>query len=156
MTPHQLEIQTSSLASLTRRELVTLFESGAVGAIPHGRGRGAVLLGTGGLLGRLFAALAYALLWRGKVVDRRAGRLKNLLGPSAFPAIAAAVYVGPSWHDGRPCIVLDYARASWVARTIRDEIREIDPGVFVGLVFLGRTHVLDFSLDFSTEAGEQR
>ncbi|OLE23951.1 MAG: hypothetical protein AUG49_14630 [Catenulispora sp. 13_1_20CM_3_70_7] len=75
--------------------------------------------------------------------------MKNLLTPFAVPAIAAAVYEAPSWHDGAPCIVLDYSRTSFVARLVHDEIREVAPGLFLGLVFLGRRHVLDFALDFS-------
>jgi hypothetical protein len=45
--------------------------------------------------------------------------------------------------------VLDYSKTSLVARQVRDEIREIAPGVFLGLVFLGHRHVLDFTLDFT-------
>lgn len=152
MSPQESDVEASSLPSLPRRRLTGLFESGSV-SFPAGRSRGTVLLGTGGPLGRLVAAFARALLWRGKIVDRDRGRLKNLLGPWAVPAVAAAVYEGPSWHDGRPCVVLDYSRTSWVARMVRDEIREVGPGVFVGLVFLGRFHVLDFSLEFLGESG---
>jgi hypothetical protein len=141
------------LVASTRSELATRFGAGAVGAVPHGRGRGTVLLGTGGVLARCAAAAAYAVAWRGKVVDARAGRLKNLLTPLAVPAIAAAVYPAPSWHDGDPCIVLDYSRTSLVARMIRDEIREVAPDLFLGLVFVGRRHVLDFALDFTAPGG---
>ena len=139
----------SSLVGRTRRELGTLFRSGTVPAVPDGRGRGWVLLGTGGLLSRVAAVLAYILAWRGKVVDAKAGRLKNLLSPLAVQAIEAEVYPAASWYDGQPCIVLDYSRRSFVARRIRDEIREVAPGVFLGLVFWGRRHVLDFALDFT-------
>jgi hypothetical protein len=45
--------------------------------------------------------------------------------------------------------VLDYSKTSIVAHLVRDEIREIAPGVYLGLVFLGRRHVLDFTLDFN-------
>jgi hypothetical protein len=40
-----------------------------------------------------------------------------------------------------------------VARAIRDEIREVSPGIYLGLVFLGGKHVLDFALDFSRHQG---
>ncbi len=137
-----------SLVRRTRSGLGIAFSAGSA-RIPDGRARGTVLLGTGGLPARLAAVLAYALLWRGKVVDARAGRLKNLLTPAAVPAVVAEVYEGPSWYDGDPCVVLDYSRTSLVARWVRDEIREVSPGLFLGLVFLGRRHVLDFSLDFT-------
>ena len=132
----------------TADQLAKIFGSGVAGAIPNGRGKGTVLIGTGGPLARLAAALAYALAWRGKVVNAREGRLKNLVTPLAIRAIEAAVYKQDSWYDGETCIVLDYSKTSFVARKIRDEIREIAPGVFLGLVFWGRRHVIDFALDF--------
>jgi hypothetical protein len=138
----------SSLIGDTAGNLGKLFSSGVAGAIPNGRGKGTVLIGTGGPLARLAAVLAYALAWRGKVVNAREGRLKNLVTPLAIHAIEAAVYKQDSWYDGETCIVLDYSKTSLLARMIRDEIREIAPGVFLGLVFWGRRHVLDFALDF--------
>jgi hypothetical protein len=140
-----------TLVRLRRSELARLFGSGRVGGIPDGHGRGTVLLGAGGIASRLAASLSYALAWRGKVVDARRARLKNLLTPLNIKAIEAVVYKQDSWYDGDPCIVLDYSKTSLVARMIRDEIREIAPGVFLGLVFWGHRHVLDFALDFTGE-----
>ncbi len=142
-------IDPSTLVPASRRELGRLFSSGRAGAIPDGRGRGTVLLGTGGLAARLVAGLCYALAWRGKVVNARQARLKNILTPLRIQAIEATIYKQDSWYDGQPCIVLDYSKTSFVARMVRDEIREIAPGVFLGLVFLGHRHVLDFALDFT-------
>jgi hypothetical protein len=139
----------SSLVAATRNELGRMFGAGTAGAVPDGRGRGTVLLGTGGFAARAAAAVCYALAWRGKLVNARTARLKNLVTPFGIQAIQAAIYEQDSWYDGKPCIVLDYSKTSFVARKIRDEIREIGPGVFLGLVFWGRHHVLDFALDFS-------
>jgi hypothetical protein len=138
----------SSLVDETADALGELFGAGTAGAIPDGRGRGTVLLGTGGRAARVAAALCYALAWRGKVVNARRGRLRNILTPLGIQAIEASVYKQDSWFDGETCIVLDYSKTSLLARMIRDEIREIAPGVFLGLVFWGRRHVLDFALDF--------
>jgi hypothetical protein len=138
----------SSLVDETTGALGELFGAGTAGAIPDGRGKGTVLLGTGGPAARVAAALCYALAWRGKVVNARQGRLRNILTPLGIRAIEAAVYKQDSWYDGETCIVLDYSKTSLLARMIRDEIREIAPGVFLGLVFWGRRHVLDFALDF--------
>ena len=138
----------SSLVEETIEGLGELFGAGTAGAIPDGRGKGTVLLGTGGRAARAAAVLCYALAWRGKVVNARQGRLKNIVTPLGIQAIEAAVYQQDSWYDGETCIVLDYSKTSFVARKIRDEIREIAPGVFLGLVFWGRRHVLDFALDF--------
>ena len=138
----------SALVEETIEGLGELFGAGTAGAVPDGRGKGTVLLGTGGRAARVAAALCYALAWRGKVVNVRQGRLKNIVTPLGIQAIEAAVYKQDSWYDGETCIVLDYSKTSFVARKIRDEIREIAPGVFLGLVFWGRRHVLDFALDF--------
>jgi shikimate 5-dehydrogenase len=138
----------ASLVGETTDALGELFGAGTAGAIPDGRGRGTVLLGTGGRAARFAAALCYALAWRGKVVNARQGRLRNILTPLGIQAIEAAIYKQDSWYDGKTCIVLDYSKTSLLARMIRDEIREISPGVFLGLVFWGRRHVLDFALDF--------
>jgi hypothetical protein len=138
-----------ALVTAGRRELVKLFSSARAGAIPDGRGRGTALLGTGGPAARLAAGLVYALAWRGTVVNARTGRLKNIVTPLGIQAIEAAVYQQDSWYDGQPCIVLDYSKTSLVAGYVRDEIREIAPGVYLGLVFVWRYHVLDFALDFT-------
>jgi hypothetical protein len=139
----------STLIATRRPELARLFTSGRVGAIPDGRGRGTVLLGTGGLVAQVTAHLSYALAWRGKVVNARTARLLNILTPLQIEAIEAVIYKQDSWYDGAPCIVLDYSKTSFAARLVRDEIREIAPGVFLGIVFWRRRHILDFTLDFT-------
>jgi hypothetical protein len=141
----------ATLIGATTAELAALFRDGSAATIPNGRGRGTVLLGTGGLLARLIAVVSYALFWRGKVVNARKGRLVNLISAFSVQAIAAAVYKQDSWYDGKSCIVLDYSKTSLVARMIRDEIREIAPGIYLGLVFWGKRHLLDFALDFTGE-----
>jgi hypothetical protein len=146
-----MTISTAYLVRARRSRLGELFRAATVEAVPDGRGRGTVLLGTGGPLARIAAGLTYAIAWRGKVLDARRERLTNLMSPLAFRAIRAAVYTAPSWYDGAPCVVLDYSRTSYVARFIRDEIREVAPGLFLGLVFVGRRHVLDFALDFNRD-----
>ncbi len=138
-----------TLIPARRSELARLFGSGRVGGIPDGHGRGTVLLGAGGVTSRLAAGLCYALAWRGKMVNARQARLKNILTPLNIHAIEAVVYKQDSWYDGDPCIVLDYSKTSLVARQIRDEIREIAPGVFLGLVIWGHRHIVDFALDFT-------
>ena len=138
----------SALVELRRSELGDLFRGGSA-KIPDGHGRGTVLLGTGGWLARLVAVLTYAVAWRGKLFEARAGRLVNLVTPLHVRAVAAQVYEGASWYDGDTCVVIDYTRSSWVARRLRDEIREVAPGVFLGMVFVGSRQVTSFALDFT-------
>jgi hypothetical protein len=45
--------------------------------------------------------------------------------------------------------VLDYSKRSLVARWVRDEIRRVAPGLYLGLVYLKRTRLIYFTLQFS-------
>lgn len=137
------------LVRMHRTELEAVFRAAPAGPVPDGRGEGTVLLGAGGWTSLLAAAFARALLWHGKIVDARAGRLKNLVTPLEVRAFTAVVDQRPSWVDGEPCTVLDYSRTSLLARAVRDEVREVAPGLYAGPVFLGHRHVLDFALDFN-------
>ena len=47
---------------------------------------------------------------------------------------------------GRETIIIDYSSTSFFAKVIRDEIREIEPGVYFGKVWWGKTRILDFAL----------
>ena len=53
-----------------------------------------------------------------------------------------------SWLDGKECIVLDYSDTSLVAHWIRDEIRLISPGFYLGKVYWGKERLIDFCLQF--------
>jgi hypothetical protein len=68
-------------------------------------------------------------------------------------AIVAQVYRGASWFDEKECIVLDYSHTSIVAQWIRDEIREVSPGLYLGLVWWGKEkqhahRLIHFALKF--------
>lgn len=52
--------------------------------------------------------------------------------------------------DGSECIDLDYSKTSFVARWIRDEIREVSPGLFLGIVFWSKRRVGRFAPVFPT------
>jgi len=46
------------------------------------------------------------------------------------------------------CIVLYYSETSLVASHIRDEIRAIETGFYLGKVYWDNARLIDFSLDF--------
>ena len=68
--------------------------------------------------------------------------------PTGLNAIIARVYKGPSWLDGKECIVLDYSDTSLLAHWIRDEIRQIGPGTYLGKVYWDGKRLIDFALQF--------
>ena len=78
------------------------------------------------------------------------GVLKNKIHPLGHHAIEANVYKDKSWFDGKECIVLDYSKTSLIAKKIRDEIREIQPGFYLGIVYWGKKRTIGFALEFPT------
>jgi hypothetical protein len=141
-------IDSDQMISMHQDDLTELFRSSPPGDIPRGRGRGTVVFRPSTLVGRIAARLAYLLAWKGKDFDPQGSSLRNLISPFGFRLIRARVYEQASWLDGKPCIVLDYSKTSLVARKIRDEIREVGNGVYLGLVFWGSRLVLKFTLEF--------
>lgn len=144
------QVDVDALKSMTQADLDGLFARSPAGPIPAGEADGTVLFDPGSPIEDVAARLAHLLFWKGKVFDPATGELRNRILPEGIPAIAARVYRAPSWIDGRDCIVLDYSQTSVVAHWIRDEIREVAPGLYLGVVFWERRKILNFALDFGT------
>lgn len=147
MTDTPGALTNDALMSMSQAELNGLYRSiESPGAIPVGTTRGTAGLFPGTRVGKPLRAVARLLLWQGKNFDAASSDLKNRISPVGFPAIRAKVYIGDSWMDDKPAIVLDYSKTSFVAKMIRDEIREVAPGLWLGKVFIRKWHVLDFTL----------
>jgi hypothetical protein len=139
----------NDLLDLSGDELDELFRNSPAGEIPNGDADGKVLVGTASDdVSHHVAWIARTLAWKGKVFNREKGELKNKILPFGLKAVRAKVYKEASWFDGSETIVLDYSKTSFVARKVRDEIREVAPGLFLGLVYWEKDKVLHFSLDF--------
>jgi len=137
------------LVTMSADELDELFRKSPAGEIPDGEANGQVLLGSErDRLSETAAQVAHLVAWQGKVFDREKGLLVNKVGPFGTELIRAKVYKEPSWFDGNETIVLDYSDTSVVARWIRDEIREVAPHLYLGLVFWDDDKILHFSLKF--------
>ena len=131
-------------------ELDELFRSSPAGEIPDGDADGQVIVGSEKeSVSDTVAWLAENLAWKGKVFDREKGELRNKILPFGLKAVRAKVYKEASWFDGKETIVLDYSKTSVLAQRVRDEIREVAPGLYLGLVFWGKTKILHFSLNFA-------
>jgi hypothetical protein len=144
----------TEFASMPGAELDALFANAPAGSIPVGVGRGQALIATGSFAARPLLAMVRYSAWQGKEFDDRSHSLRNLITPFSVRAIKADVYIDASRLDGRPCIVLDYSKTSRVAGFVRDEIREVAPGLYVGLVYVrSRRAPIRFSLQFDTASG---
>jgi hypothetical protein len=139
-------IDAEQLLHMTQAQLDDLFRASPAGPIPQGDVDGTVLIAPGTDLSDTAARLVHLIAWQGKVFDPASGTLKNKILPEGEQAIVAQVYRSASWFDGKECIVLDYSRTSLVAHWIRDEIRLVAPGLYLGLVFWERDRILDFAL----------
>ena len=135
--------------TMSQAELDALFSASPAGDMPSGEADGTVIIAPGTPLEDPAAKLIHLLAWRGKVFDPVKGQLRNKILPVTVTAVIATVYRGPSWFDGKPCIVLDYSKTSLIAHWIRDEIREVAPRIYLGLVFWERARIVNFVLSFS-------
>ena len=136
------------LLRLSPEELDELFRSSDAGPIPAGEAHGTVLVRPGTDLAEPAAKLLHLIAWKGKVFDPDKGELLNEVGPFGWKSVRAKVYKDESWLDGKQSIVLDYSGTSLVAHWIRDEIRLVGPGKYLGIVYWEHTKILDFALEF--------
>lgn len=139
---------------MDREALDDVYRSVTAGAIPDGDTRGTAIV-AGSFFARWYARFARLFAWQGKefdlfAADGQSGILVNKVTPFSLTFIVAKVYRDASWMDGKETIVIDYSRTSFFARKIRDEIREVEPGVYLGKVWWGKARILDFAL---TRAG---
>ncbi len=134
---------------MSRPDLDALYERTSAGNVPTGDTRGTAII-SGTPLTKALALFARLFAWQGKVFDifapPDAGILINKISMFSVTFIIAKVYKGLSWMDGRETIIIDYSSTSFLAKKIRDEIREVEPGVYLGKVWWGKTRLIDFAL----------
>lgn len=137
---------------MDRDELDAIYRGASAGSIPAGDTRGTAIV-AGSFFARWYARFARLFAWQGKIFDlfpphRESGILINKISPLSISFIVAKVYKDASWMDGNETIVIDYSKTSFFAKKIRDEIREVEPGVYLGKVWWGKTRILDFALTY--------
>jgi hypothetical protein len=136
------------LLTMSQEQLDALFSASPAGEIPDGEAEGTAIVAPGTTYSPTIARFISNFAWQGKVFDTEKGVLRNKILPLGLNAIIAKVYKEKSWLDGKECIVLDYSDTSLLAQWIRDEIREISPGVYLGKVYWGKQRLIDFALEF--------
>lgn len=138
----------AKLLTMSQSELDTLFTESPVGDIPDGEAEGTAIVAPGTTFTPTVAQFISLFAWQGKVFDAKKGVLKNKILPFGLNAIIAKVYKASSWLDGKECIVLDYSDTSFVAQWIRDEIRQVEPKLYLGKVYWDKKRLIDFALKF--------
>jgi hypothetical protein len=129
-------------------QLDDLFRNSPAGEIPRGKTDGTAIVAPGTKISDDIAWFVNHFTWKGKVFDPEKGELINRIGPMEHKLIVAKVFKGKSWFDDKECIVIDYSKTSLIAKWIRDEIREVSPGIYLGLVYWGKKKLIHFALKF--------
>ena len=141
----------SQLLKMSQDELDRIFMEATSGPIPDGEGKGTAIIAPGTAFSSEIASFINHFGWQGKTFDGQRGVLTNRILPFGLNAIVAEVYKEKSWLDQKECIVLDYSKTSLVAHWIRDEIRQIQPGLYLGKVYWDKKRLIDFSLEFPNQ-----
>lgn len=145
-----MALDAAQLLKMSQAQLDELFRVSPAGDIPTGEGQGTAIIDPGTQLSEIAAKFVHIFAWQGKVFNPETGELRNKILPVGIQAIIAKVYKDKSWFDGKESIVLDYSQTSLVAHWIRDEIRAVAPGLYLGIVYWDKTRLLNFSLVFPT------
>jgi hypothetical protein len=144
-----MAVTLSDLTSMSQADLDDLFRRAPTGELPDGDAGGTVIAAPGTEFGGGVMWLARWLAWRGKVFYRSRGTLVNKVSVLNLHLFKARVYVAPSWFDNQPAIILDYSKTSLLASKVRDEIREVSPGTYLGIVFYDKQKTINFVLQFA-------
>jgi hypothetical protein len=121
----------AQLKCLGRDELLSLF-AGANGCfLPWGFGRGELLMRVDTKHAELKTRLANRA-WKGKHFEEDGYFINQWVG---FKALHSCAVQGPSWFDGRPCVILEYPAGTPLFANMHDELREVCPGLWLGLCF---------------------
>lgn len=140
------------LVRLCPAELEALYRASPPPAIPCGKVTGRPVIRPGSAIAVPASKLGRAA-WQGKVFDPANGRAVNRF--FGVRMIRGELYYAESWHDGRPALILDYGRTSRVYGRYRDELREVAPGLLLGLMYdrTDRSMTRYFALDAGTAGG---
>jgi hypothetical protein len=140
-----------ALLHMSQAELDSLFRASRPGPTPAGVAAGEAIVFPGTPLSGVLAPCLH-LFWQGKVFFPKGHDLLNRILPFGLRAVRARVYRGRSWFDDHEAIILDYSKTSLLAHYIRDEIRQVSPGLYLGLVYWSHTKTINFALDFAHHA----
>lgn len=136
------------LQRMSPAELDQLYRSAQPGLQPRGKVRGVPIVSPGKAFGPV-ASRATRVVWQGKVFrDDGATAVNRFFG---LRVIEGNLYQGTSWLDGRPSLILDYEKTSVVYGRYRDEIRQVAPGLYLGVMYARKPNGPVFTRYFAFE-----
>ena len=120
------------LARMSEGELASLYVNSSPGLLPTGYTPGIAIFNPGTASAEPLARLIRNTAWQGKYFPNPTTMTNRAFG---LKMISADVSLGNSWYDGQPSLIFDYCERSVLAHNHRDEVREISPGIYLGIMF---------------------
>ena len=119
------------LRKMDRCQLEELFSGAELGRPFVGKARGK-LVHLADRLPRIKMRLS-DLVWRGKSATPDGCFSNRWIG--GIERIGSDYVIGPSWLDGRPAVIMEYAPGTPLFANMHDELREVAPGLYMGPVY---------------------
>jgi len=136
----------NQLVRMSRCELEQLYRAAAPATAPDGFVKGrAIWLDT---KHPVLKSRATQILWQGKYFLDDATIRNRVFGIRAF---RADVFNGESWLDGGPSLIMDYQNSSKLFSDVRDEVRELSPGLYIGITYLRKCPTPELAMFFALE-----
>ncbi|HWG43827.1 MAG TPA: hypothetical protein VN688_13705 [Gemmataceae bacterium] len=144
-----LALSLEQLACMNWGDLEQLYRQAGPGPIPTGYLRGRTIYCPDARFSSSQSKISKAL-WHGKHFCPEATLVNQwCLG---IRAVRARICLGESWLDGQPSILMDYRGMSHVIwKDVRDEIREIAPGLYLGIMYRCKTGQPRMKMFFALE-----
>jgi hypothetical protein len=142
-------LSVDQLLQMGPAEIEQVYRGGTVVAIPPGQVRGTAILSPGTRRTRVLAR-GTRVMWQGKVIGTDGSSAVNRF--FGLKIVRGQLYQGTSWLDGAPTLVLDYSQTSRIYADNRDEIRQIAPGLFLGLMYDRTTNPPGLKMYFVLES----
>lgn len=120
------------LVTMDPAALDQLYTQASAGTVPSGKVRGRAIVFPGTRLAGPSSKVA-RLCWQGKIFGPGGDTVVNRF--FGLRMIRGNVYYAESWLDGRQSLIIDYSETSLVYARYRDEIREVAPGIYLGLMY---------------------
>lgn len=129
--PVRMGYTPEQLLHMNESELTDLYKSSPPAPVPTQYTPGTVIFQPGSPITVPVARIMSNVSWQGKYFPGN-GQMVNKM--FYIPTIKAAIRSGESWIDGGPSTVYDYTDTSLIWMHYRDEVREVSPGVYLGIM----------------------
>ncbi|NET33367.1 MAG: hypothetical protein F6K19_15325 [Cyanothece sp. SIO1E1] len=133
---------------MSQAEIDQLYKQGSVDKIPDGDSKGIAIIFAGTIWAKILAFISKLFFWEGKFFYRDQKFFLNKIPPFGIRAFKGEIYTA----EGRFCegeaIILDYSKTSFIFRQVKEEMREIAPGLYLAQVYWGDQRISNFTLEF--------